>query len=99
ENLRERPDGKNLYSQQRENHAENHGVDVQNDASRNLARSGQQPEDKEQAGRQQRSARQQKDPIRRIQQHEPQVPPAVPKTAQVRGPSPRSEEHTSELQS
>src|SRR6266566_2111966 len=32
--------------------------------------------------------RQQKEPIRRIQQHEPQVPPAVPKTAQVRGPSP-----------
>src|ERR1700746_790021 len=63
ENLRERPDGKNLHSQQRENHAKNHGVNVQSDARRNLARSGQQPEDQEQACRQQRAARQQKKPI------------------------------------
>ena len=39
----ERPDRENLHSQQREDHAENHGVNVEYHVRRNLLRSWQQP--------------------------------------------------------
>src|SRR6516162_7161241 len=76
ENLRKGTDRKNLHSEQREDHTENHSVNVQRDARRNLSRPGQQPEYEKQPRRQKHSTRQQKEPIRCVEQHEPQVPPA-----------------------
>ena len=80
----ERPDRENLYSQQREDHSENHGVNVQHHVGRNLAWSPQQPKHECEPGKHQRAARQQEKPVRRVQQHEPQAAPAVAKTAEMR---------------
>src|SRR5215472_681852 len=88
EDLRKGTDRKNLHSEQREDHTENHSVNVQRDPRRNLSGPGQQPEYEKQSHRQKRSTREQKKPIRCVEQHEPQVPPAVSETSKVWGASP-----------
>src|SRR5579859_646957 len=50
-----------------------------------LPRSGQEPEYQQQSQQHERRARQHKQPVRRIEQHESQVAPAIPETAQMRG--------------
>src|SRR5260370_37439703 len=84
EDLGERADGENLHAEKREDHAEDHGVNVEHHMGSNLARARQQPEDQKQTERHERRARQQKKPIRRIEQHEAEVAPAVAKAAQMR---------------
>src|SRR5258707_1186090 len=87
EHLGKRSDRKYLRPQQRENHAKNHGVHVHRNPRRNRARSRQEPKNQEQPQQHKRRPRQYEQPVWRVQQHEPQVPPAIPETPQMRRPT------------
>src|SRR5271170_7725305 len=86
ENLREQSDRQNLHAEQGKENPEEHRVNVKTDPA-NPMRSRQQPNHERQSHGDERSAGDEKQPIGSEEQHEPQVAPAVAKTAQVWGPS------------
>src|SRR5579863_7421002 len=84
EHFRKEPDRNNLCPHQCKEHPENHSVQIQYDVRANLPWAGQEPEDQHQPHKKQKSARQQKKPVRSVKKHEPQMSPAIPETSQVR---------------
>src|SRR5437899_8820478 len=83
ENFCKCSDRKDLRSQERKNNSKNHGVNVEPHMRSNLPRSRQQPKYQEKSGQHERGTGQQKKPVRRVEQHEPQTAPAVTKTAKM----------------
>src|ERR1700734_2581534 len=84
ETFSERANRKNLRAEQRKHDSEDHRMNVERDARRDHTRSRQQPKHERKTNGDQRRSRKQEKPIRRVEQHEAQMPPTITKTAQMR---------------